>query len=59
VETKKPSVLTPPDSADAKPSTASVPAQRVFGSAKDQIVFKKGWDAPMTKRELDDFLGES
>jgi hypothetical protein len=30
---------------------------RVFGSAKGQIVLKKGWDAPMTKRELDDFLG--
>ena len=34
------------------------PAKRIFGSAKGQIVFKKGWDAPMTKRELDEFLGE-
>ena len=34
------------------------PAKRVFGSAKGQIVFKKGWDAPMTKRELDEFLGD-
>jgi prevent-host-death family protein len=30
----------------------------VFGSAKGLIAFKKGWDAPMTKRELDEFLGE-
>jgi hypothetical protein len=33
--------------------------KRIFGSAKGQIIFKKGWDAPMTKRELDDFLRES
>jgi hypothetical protein len=40
------------------PSKAtSAPATRVFGSAKGQIVFKKGWDAPMTKRELDQFTG--
>jgi prevent-host-death family protein len=32
--------------------------KRIFGSAKGQITFKKGWDAPMTKRELDEFLGE-
>jgi prevent-host-death family protein len=34
------------------------PAKRVFGSAKGQITFKEGWDAPMTKRELDEFLGD-
>jgi prevent-host-death family protein len=34
------------------------PSKPVFGSAKGQIVFKKGWDAPMTKRELDEFIGE-
>ena len=34
------------------------PAKRVFGSAKGLITFKKGWDAPMTKRELDEFLGD-
>jgi prevent-host-death family protein len=34
------------------------PAKPVFGSAKGQIKFKKGWDAPMNKRELDEFLGE-
>ncbi len=34
------------------------PAKRVFGSAKGLIKFKKGWDAPMTERELDEFLGE-
>jgi hypothetical protein len=31
-------------------------AKRVFGSAKGQIVLKKGWDAPMTKQELDQFI---
>jgi prevent-host-death family protein len=34
------------------------PAKPVFGSAKGLIKFKKGWNAPMTKRELDEFLGE-
>lgn len=34
------------------------PAKRVFGSAKGLIKFKKGWDAPMTERELDEFIGE-
>jgi hypothetical protein len=34
----------------------SNPSKRMFGSAKGQIVFKKGWDAPMTKRELDQFI---
>jgi prevent-host-death family protein len=34
------------------------PRKPIFGSAKGQIVFKKGWDAPMTKRELDEFIGE-
>jgi antitoxin (DNA-binding transcriptional repressor) of toxin-antitoxin stability system len=29
------------------------PRKRVFGGAKGLIKFKKGWDAPMTERELD------
>jgi prevent-host-death family protein len=33
------------------------PANRMFGSAKGLIKFKKGWNAPMTKRELDEFIG--
>jgi prevent-host-death family protein len=33
-------------------------AKPIFGSAKGLITFKKGWDAPMTKRELDEFLGD-
>jgi hypothetical protein len=45
-------------SVEAVKSHASGP-KRIFGNAKGQIVFKKGWDAPMTKRELDDFLGRS
>jgi antitoxin (DNA-binding transcriptional repressor) of toxin-antitoxin stability system len=32
-------------------------AKRVFGSAKNDVIFKKGWDAPMTKREIEEFLG--
>jgi hypothetical protein len=36
------------------PRVESLPANPV-ASAKGQIVFKKGWDAPMTKRELDQF----
>ncbi len=38
------------------PKLTTVPAKPVFGSAKGQIIFKKGWDAPMTERELDSFL---
>jgi len=34
------------------------PTKPVFGSAKGLITFKKDWDAPMTKRELDEFIGE-
>jgi len=34
------------------------PRKVVFGSAKGQITLKKGWDAPMTKRELDEFIGD-
>ena len=34
------------------------PTKRIFGSAKGQIVFKKGWDAPMTDAEVDEFIGE-
>ena len=33
------------------------PTKRVFGTAKGLIKFKKGWDAPMTDREVDEFLG--
>jgi prevent-host-death family protein len=33
------------------------PAKRVFGSAKGEIVFKKGWNAPMSKREIDRLIG--
>jgi prevent-host-death family protein len=33
------------------------PHKRVFGSAKGEITFKKGWDAPMTKRQIEEFLG--
>ncbi len=41
----------------AKPvPLAKKPVKRIFGSAKGLIVFKKGWDAPMTKREFDEFL---
>lgn len=40
------------------PKTTAVPAKPVFGAAKGQITFKRGWDAPMTKRELDEFLGD-
>jgi prevent-host-death family protein len=29
------------------------PARRVFGSAKGEIVFKRGWNAPMSKREIE------
>jgi prevent-host-death family protein len=32
------------------------PTKRIFGSAKGQIILKKGWNAPMTKCELDEFL---
>ena len=31
--------------------------KRIFGGAEGQITFKKGWDAPLTKRELDKFIG--
>lgn len=34
------------------------PAKRIFGSAKGLIKFKKGWNAPMTDREIDEFIGE-
>ena len=33
------------------------PRKRVFGSAKGEIVFKKGWNAPMSKREIDEMIG--
>jgi len=34
------------------------PRKPIFGAAKGLIKFKKGWDAPMTKRELDEFIGD-
>jgi hypothetical protein len=43
---------------DTSQTSANGP-KRIFGTAKGQIIFKNGWDAPMTKHELDDFLGES
>ena len=39
-------------------SKAAVSAKPIFGSAKGLITFKKGWDAPMTKREFDEFIGK-
>ncbi len=43
-----------------KPVVKLVPIRkgrkRVFGSAAGQIKFRKGWDAPMTERELQEFL---
>jgi hypothetical protein len=55
---KKPKAHTPTRSVrSAEPSPKPVAAKRVFGSAKGQIIFKKGWNAPMTKRELDEFIG--
>jgi hypothetical protein len=48
-----------PTGAPEKPAKLdAVSPKRIFGSAKGQITFKKGWDAPMTERELDEFLGE-
>jgi len=41
-----------------KPKGTNDRAKPVFGSAKGQIIFKKGWHAPMTKRELGKFLGD-
>jgi hypothetical protein len=40
-----------------KPKGTNDHAKRMFGSAKGQIIFKQGWDAPMTKRELNQFIG--
>lgn len=35
------------------------PRKPIFGSAKGLIKFKKGWDAPLTDREIEElFLGE-
>jgi prevent-host-death family protein len=30
--------------------------KRVFGSAKGKIKFHKGWDAPLSQKELEEFL---
>jgi hypothetical protein len=35
---------------------AAVGAKPIFGSAKGLITFKKGWGAPMTKREFEAFI---
>jgi hypothetical protein len=59
VKAKKPRESKAVSLADEKPKIAADQGQRVFGSAKGQIVFKKGWEAPMTKREFDEFLGGS
>jgi hypothetical protein len=59
VQAKKSSTPKRTSSADETPKAVAAPAKRVFGSAKGQITFKKGWDAPMTKRELDEFIGRS
>jgi prevent-host-death family protein len=44
-----------------KPVAKLVPirtsSKRVFGSAAGTIVFHKGWDAPMSVKEMKDFLG--
>jgi prevent-host-death family protein len=43
-----------------KPVARLVPirttSKRIFGSAAGTIVFHKGWDAPMTAKEMKDFL---
>jgi len=31
--------------------------KRVFGSAKGRIQFHKGWEAPLSEKELAEFLG--
>jgi hypothetical protein len=41
------------------PKLTASPCKPVFGNAKGKIILKKGWDAPMTKRELDKFLGDA
>ena len=33
------------------------PVRPVLGSAKGQIVFKRGWDAPLTDAEIEDIFG--
>ena len=38
-----------------RPVPVDPPGKRIFGS---QISFKRGWDAPMTKRESDEFIGD-
>jgi len=36
---------------------ASPGGKRQLGSARGQVVFRPGWDAPMTRKELERFLG--
>ena len=33
-------------------------SKRVLGSAAGTIRYSKGWDSPMTDRDLNEFLGE-
>ena len=33
------------------------PVRPVLGSAEGQIVFKQGWDAPLTDAEIEDIFG--
>jgi prevent-host-death family protein len=44
-----------------RPAVKLVPvrrqARRVFGSAAGQIVLRKGWDAPLSEKDLQVFLG--
>jgi hypothetical protein len=48
------------DSLSPKPKAKPVPPQlkRVLGSATGTIKFKRGWNAPMTDKEFEEFLGE-
>ena len=43
-----------------KPVVKLVPVRkagrRVFGSAAGEIVFHRGWDAPLSGKELEEFL---
>ena len=45
-----------------KPVAKLVPVERrsrrEFGSAAGQITFQDGWDAPLTAKEMAEFIGE-
>jgi hypothetical protein len=53
----KKSNVSKPRQLRAPSKTTVAPSTRVFGSAKGQVVFKKGWDVPMTEQEVDQFIG--